>query len=62
MEALVTSTFVLAKIANFLLAPVLAISSREKSKKLPKIKSQLLKLPAVDLAEKIRNRQVSLCK
>lgn len=50
------------KIAYFLLAPLLMLifGGLKERKKVPKIDNPMLELCAVDLAEKIRNQQVSV--
>lgn len=61
MEIFLRLYGLLSKIANFLLTPflILIFGGLKKSERLPKIDSPILEICAVDLAEKIRNREVS---
>lgn len=51
----------LCKIVNYLITPflILVFGGSKKSERLPKIDNPILEICAVDLAEKIRNREVS---
>ena len=52
----------LCKIVNYLLKPILFMlfGGYKKSNLLPVLKSSVLEISATDLAEKIRNKEVSL--
>lgn len=60
MEILLRLFGVLNKIVNFLITPVLFLiyDAFGKHEKLPPIRNPILELAAVDVAEKIRNREV----
>lgn len=61
MEIVLRILGIILRIAGFLFVrPVLRLIYRKETGKIPKITNDLLKIPAVDLAEKIRNKEVSL--
>lgn len=61
MEPVLRLYALLNKILSFLLTPILMLifGGKKKSEQIPKIDNPILKICAVDLAEKIRNREVS---
>lgn len=62
MEFLLRFYSFINKILNFLITPVLMLifGGIKKSEQLPKIDNPILEICAIDLAEKIRNREVSV--
>lgn len=50
---------ILIKLYRLFLIPILALFSRNRGKRIPSIKSHLLKLSAVDLADKIRKKEIT---
>lgn len=62
MEILLRLFAILNKILNYLVTPILLIifGRTKKGYRLPKIDNPILEICAVDLAEKIRNREVSV--
>lgn len=58
MEFMIIIVGVCLKVIRLLAVPILGLINRKQTKKLPPIKNELLKLPAVDLAAKIRNKEV----
>lgn len=61
MEIFLRLYGLLNKIVNYLITPILMLifGGYKKSDRLPKIENPILEICAVDLAEKIRNREVS---
>lgn len=61
MEIFLRLFGLLNKIVNYLITPILMLifGGIRKSDHLPKIDNPILEICAVDLAEKIRNREVS---
>ena len=61
MELILRLYGLLLKIVNLLITPLLVLifSGLKKGARIPKIDSPILEICAVDLAEKIRNQQVS---
>lgn len=62
MELLLRLYGLINKIVYFLLAPLLMLTfgGLKERKKIPKVDNPMLELSAIDLAEKIRNQQVSV--
>lgn len=61
MELLLRIVGVLLRIVGFFIVrPVLGLLYKKETGKVPKITNDLLKICAVDLAEKIRNKEVRL--
>lgn len=62
MELLLRFIGMVMKVLNILSTPFLVISGRYfyRPIKVPPIKNELLRLAAIDLAEKIRNKEVRL--
>lgn len=58
MEVLLRFAAVLLKLFGYLFTPFLILLNTHKKVKIPPIKNDLLKLSVVDLAEKIRQREV----
>lgn len=50
---------ILRFVGFFIVRPVLSLIYKKETGKIPKITNDLLKVSAVDLAEKIRNKEVS---
>lgn len=58
MEVLLRIVAFLLKMGGFIFAPFLILFNTHKKVKIPPITNDLLKLPVVDLAEKIRQQEV----
>lgn len=61
LEVVIVFIGFLLKIVRIFLLPILKIVYRRQRKRLPPIKNDLLQIPAVDLANKIRMKQVQDC-
>ena len=59
MEVILRFMAFLLKCLGYLAVPFLIVFNSHKKVKIPPIKNDLLKLPVVDLAEKIRAKEVS---
>lgn len=60
MELLLRFVAFSMKIFGFLFTPILILFNKHKRVKIPAHKNDLLNIPVVDLAEKIRNKEVSI--
>lgn len=60
MEVLLRFVAFLLKLSGYLLTPFLILFNKHKKVAIPPITNDLLKLPVVDLAEKIRQREVNI--
>lgn len=61
MELILRIVGVILRIVGFFIVrPVLSLIYKKETGKVPKITNDLLKVPAVDLAEKIRNKEVGI--
>uniref|UniRef100_A0A336LYA9 CSON005017 protein n=1 Tax=Culicoides sonorensis TaxID=179676 RepID=A0A336LYA9_CULSO len=58
MELTLRILGVILRILGLIVRPILRLLYRKQTGKIPKITNDLLKIPAVDLAEKIRNKEV----
>lgn len=58
MELFLRVLGIFLRILRLFLLPILALLYRKETKKLPPIKNHLLLLPAVELADKIRKKEV----
>lgn len=61
MEVLLRFVAFLLKLGGFLFTPFLILFNTHKKVQIPPITNDLLKLPVVDLAEKIRKQEVKIC-
>jgi len=59
MEIIIKVVGYILQVVRLIAVPILALIFRKHTKKLPPIKNDLLKMPAIDLAEKIRNKKVT---
>jgi hypothetical protein len=60
MEILIRIVGVLYRILCFILQPILTfVGGTKRTTEFPQITNEMLEIPAVDLAERIRNKEVS---
>lgn len=59
IEIIITFFFFALKLIRTILCPIFSIIYRKKSNKLPPIEDEVLQLPALELAKRIRNQKTS---